>query len=763
MSSGVDTRGRIKVFLAEVQDLSLGLKEIMKKSYFGTGSEIWFEGFLSYVWPNVYKMLINEAWLQIPDREAVYGGKTIVFQGVPGIGKTHSIAEMLSHLVATGGKDYAGYKWSKVLYCAPTHRLIDKVANLIHRMHTRYSLPVYKPLLKYSSPAKCRLRSKLVRKAMKLTGDPGAFCRHCIYQQCEELLGDYKSKQVKLTGNTFADYVLIVGDRVVELAKKYRWPVVESEIKTKLAQFCTRRIASAIIGWLWSRDSKKSAVARRIGAKFLGVLMPFHVLVTPTVLYRWLTGERKDSPWLMILDEADTFLLRGPQITLDLDLARPTDLDVEVISKFTDADSFVKRIREALREFDREARGTKIPPWRAVLRFIDSLGQTLGEIPINKLVLRLAEEAYRKEQPTNYYILLKALNTILSDPFLRERRALLSTDGQRLYYYSPLLAMELLFNTEIPTMSTTKLLVSATFLTELALYEFGMSQPGLLSAGRRKDKFYSVVGVAEYRYKGLHVIYHNYYDVGASLSSGELIGLTTASAGGNAPGGVQDLLGPIPYDSIHTSLLVNTPTAVLALVYYSALKSISRGGSGNVLLWVNSKRDAEIAELTLSRVGNGLCVSERATKDYRIFDCKLSETKHFKLVVSWFRSRISRGLDPGKEGYSVSIVLGFANPRMTQLLLPTIAKYSSSVEALQAAFRVARSPELPGHVLCIPKRLAYEVGPRSHPYDFRFIFESTEDVYVHQMLKWFIDMYGNQVVETLTDTERLILRLFMNM
>ena len=759
-------RGRIRSRLIKVDDLSRSLRSIYQ-ALTGAGTQtMLFNGYISDVWPAIYTRLVDEVWLQA-GVDSPHGGKTVIFQGCPGIGKTHALAGMLAYTVATGGEDYAGYKWDKIFYLAPTHKLLKKMAVLVEKELDRRGLRVRKPLILYNSPANCKLNRELVKRAYRLVGFHSSFCRYCIEKMVERLLGSGGKKGKRggnrtcgsITGTCLGDYVAIVGEQVKNHAVRENRPVVGPEYNLGVYPVCLRKLVLVMLTWLWQRSSKKSGVGRKVQWWYLGALLPYQTIITPHVIRTWLVGERKDSAWLFIFDEADTIVTKLTPMTVDIDELDPTDLDLLAMEKVGVSDSHIKRLREALKKISRSTLLIGRVPKRAFDVFVNEILPTLREMKVEYLLNTINRLAYEKDRESNLYKPLNTLMAISQDPFLYDQKSIIKSTGNKIHYYSPFLTLEMLFDTELPTKATTKFLVSATFASNASVADYVNVRPKLMGGALGGGEMRIAVALAEYRYDGLYTIYHNLYDLGLSLTKGDIYIICRQYCGQQgqqtAPNG--DYVGQ-GYSSIHMALAVEATASILGLVYFASMLSRVRGGTGNVLLWVNSKQDAgALVSMIDMRFSERFCVYEESKKDYYVLRCRSPAGGDFKTLVSWYRGRLARGLDISTEGFSVSIALGFANPVLTDFMWEELLRYSSSAEMLQAVFRVVRNPRLDGTVIALPAEIVKMFGSRSQPYDFNFMFEKTVNVDVSDLIRFLVELAGGPQNVNLTGVELCLL------
>lgn len=759
-------RGRVRAKIVEIEDLSEGLKDIFFAASSLGSVRLTFNGYLSDIWPTLYTYLMEDIWYGL-DSESIRGGKTIVFQGCPGIGKTHAVANLLAVLVATGGKDYAGYKWDKVFYLAPTHKLLSKMGGLVEKEFRRLGVRVKKPLLLYNSPANCRINWRLVRRAYKLLGYHAAFCRYCIEEMVDRLLGGGGGKGKRgrgsrcgsLTGTCLGDYVVLVGQQAKEHALRENKPVIGPEYNIGVYPVCLRKLVSVMLTWLWQRSSKKSSIGRKVQMWYLGALLPYQTIITPHVMRTWLVGERKDAAWLFIFDEADTIIARPTPIVIDVESLDPTEIDREAMDKIGVTDTQLKRLKAALKKLAGGPRLISTVSKSDLEIIAKEILPTVKEMKVDLLLKIINRLAFEKDKESNLYKPLLALQTMLEDPFLYERQALITSTGKKIVYYTPFLTMEMLFNTELPTKASTKMLLSATFAANVSLLDFMRVKPKLIGHTVGGEKIRAVVALAEYRYEGLITIYHDLYSLGVSIAKGDIMKNNQYQQNLNyeMPSAQEGLPG-YGFPSIHTALIVGAAAAIVGLVYFASFLSRLRGGTGNAILWFNSKQDTTMFVSILDqRFGDKLCTYEESTRDYYLLKCKAKGIGEFKLLASWYRGRLARGLDISAEGYTVSIALGFANPTPLDRVWDNLLRYSSSAEMLQAVFRVVRNPRLEGVVIALPFELRKAFDARGQPYDFNFIFERTIEVRAPDCIRFLLEVADGVDVDDLTPAERYAL------
>jgi len=731
-----------------------------------------------------YKFIVSRGVTRVleelRDVEPLYNNaKVVIIEGPPGIGKTHCIAGLISTFLATGApKGYEDEKISMIAYFAPTHKLLDSTAAEIERIYrwTGWKWPLRGLALKYVPVMGCTLNRKAVERALELFQTPTYACRVCPFSVSEAALATPK------------DYLARVKDRrrrvkleaLLRFIHKYlaskvaaRSPVVrviyegeELENARSGPSFCLRRLFFDEVVRKTTRKGERSIYVRddfgyfrdvgRTGRTSVRIFRAFlathQLLKTLPYLTRLINSERPRKHLLWVFDEADYFYTHG--WNLEVERPKPTEREVELLSRhglLRTVEMLTKTVYEAFtgtytlpREFDR------------VEKLIDAILSELGDRAVWERIQEAKREAVEKGIPFKTSAFLSDLYGLALVLRRESDYAILEITKTKLKFLNVSMVTELLFNPTLPALYTNKIIFSATFkpAKTVSEEEFGI-QPRLPAKHVGKAILYSHITI-NYMYKGLTLIIFDIWKLIRSLTTSILPREVFEKLDSLFN---KRLLGQM---GLHEVIARAFPGLVFTIVYHVHRRIKEKLGNpeaaaavvrrlpetidpvpvlkGNVVLWLNSKKSVMALIESARRVVRS-CRFPRVSKemldktDSVTVVCRDEEGDEFLVLISWFRSRLSRGISTLGQHYLGSIALLPALAPPAETFIDQLALRARTSEVIQSVFRVVRRPDLGVGVIALPDLFVDMDDYKGYAWDIFVAAEEVERLYDVTLIK----------------------------
>jgi len=162
--------------------------------------------------------------------------------------------------------------------------------------------------------------------------------------------------------------------------------------------------------------------------------------------------------------------------------------------------------------------------------------------------------------------------------------------------------------------------------------------------------------------------------------------------------------------------------------------------AGNVVVWFNSKRTVKAflemvaEEITSCRIQDG-ADRQLSEGDGVEMTCQDVRGKSFKVLLSWYRSRLSRGISYLEHHYIGSIAILPAYKPPEEGFIDTVEARSKTAEMVQALFRVVRRPELGASIIAFPKTVFDMIGETGYGWNLKACGEGLTYLYSTQILR----------------------------
>jgi len=634
-------------------------------------AELVHRGYLS---TSGVERLVSQAY-DIIDRSMRMGGggatqpPLVVLNAPPGVGKTYTLLRFMEAVRTRG--DVLGVKTPYAYYLAPYLRILEDVRLAYRKIVDGYDPihgrpePVY---LLYRSPRDCPF-ARRYRDLIERWGSEEIACQLCPLRARISVTSDHRSLY-KLMYRA-----IVVEQRAVDT------PILDVLPQTD-GQVCLRNIAVQLALLLPSlRSRRRSLIAGLVGS--------FNSVLNPAYMKVWDSVRKSDTPKLLLFDEFDMLILSPVVVSTEapLDLY-PSEKEVlastigvktyyDIVNAFirlyeepwTLEGSTAYRVAPILRRLTPEAVDEICRRCRSMVlergeycRLCNPL-RTLSFL--SWLVLRAVDKgcdpvnvvlagAYRVEC-YNYGFILWA-----------ERRDSYATIEARPVWWT----LRLLLDPFYPS-TTVKVLASATADIIYAPRELG----ALLDEALTSIKYGMAITVdstAKYDRLDVYIV-----DVDSSvmnvLAMHESRGYDIFSSVMEGGGG----------EGLETSIIVHAPVYTCSLL---ALTAEFLASGERALVFANSKLNAMLMARLLVEYLRSLNEAPLfgKTDDYILVSWRSRE-----VYVSWYRSRISRGVSTFKDARVAAILLYQRDPPLENE--PVHHARREAFGTVQSLFRIIRS------------------------------------------------------------------------
>lgn len=633
----------------------------------------------------------------------------IVINAPPGVGKTYTLVRLLEAVRRTGGA--LGYRFPLAYYLAPFKTILEDVRRIYARIVDGYdpSRPDREHFyLLYRSPRDCP-HARRYRDVIELWGSEEIACQLCPYAARASLSGDARSVK------------RLIYRVVVEEGRARDAPIID--VLPRGEGVCLRRLAVQLALAMPSLRSK-----RRAG--IAGLIGSFNSVLNPGYAKLWMELRPADTPKLIIMDEFD-MLITEPVVVSEL---IPVDLypsEKEVLNSTIGVSTY-KRILELVERLADNPlghllneKGYDYSPLRALTG--DAVREACRRC--REVVLERGEycrlcNALRTLSYIAYFILRSVeagcspvyVNELFSGGRCLDHALILSASREegwlRVSARPVFFIARLLLDPFYPSISA-KILASAT--ADIIYVDPYSPASGVLTGGGGDGGRYGaaiyVDVYARYKYlivrlhRPLHEVVEALMASPASIMAA-LIGVDTSGT----PEGRERLILTRAVDS--------------SCILIGDLVEQSMGSRG--LLFTNSKVNAEIASVYVRAYleSRGLPAYISRTEDYiRV------ASRDVEVYVTWFRSRISRGVSEFRDARAAAAILVQSDPPVETSSLHHMYKQVAST--IQSLFRIVRSLT-PGRRYFILYDFVWDMlvskGPgwlRSAPADVEYVDQSS--------------------------------------
>jgi len=708
------------------------------------------------------------------------GPKTVILEGPPGIGKTRAVADLITGYMSTQWlQGFSGRPITHIAYFAPTYKLIGSVVEEIKSVFTTVG-ERRKPEclgIVYGSIYMCPLKRDLVELTLKLLGIPRGVCRHCEYRLPLDAIGkptralgrargkDERERLERLLRAVHAALARRLGSGEPIVPARFRVAFRDGGSREEFSVclkdvlvwnmiiVTTRRRVEPLYVWDDFGYFREYAGLAINGARLFRVFLASQsMLKTLPYLEHVVNSERPNRVVLWVFDEADRFYTSGFNILLE----RPTleGKEAELLDKYRLRNPIETLVRIVFERF----RGTYTLPYDydRLEPMIESFESIAGEDWFKEAVEEAKNEALSKHVPFRSYGFIASMWSLVRA--LRKERdyAVLEIKSGRARFLNVSLTTEALLNPTLPARYNDKLIFSATFRpvyrTLMEYYGGEISRP----RSWRDKQFVFIHYSVNYRYSGLRLVIHELEKLVLYPPQKALVGRA-----GSYLGMLSDLRasGKIGWHELVVRL---APAAIMALVYrvHKMLRDMLDNPlartllitrvrhvydldtllAGNLVVWFNSKKTVK-AFLEMVRVEVPSCrVPAGAEKQLEEGDgveivCADEKGRSFKLMLSWYRSRLSRGISYLEHHYIGSVAVLPAYKPPGEGFIDTVEARSKTAEVVQALFRVVRRPVLGAAVIAFPKSVLDAVEEIGYGWNLKACGEELHYLYVRQMLR----------------------------